>query len=256
MRRPHGSARANVMARIGPHPDCWSAAAAASSVAPVVSTSSTNITGPPGPLTAAKHGSVPVVTRRGNEEPRSLHTIIKWPQPLTALFPPGSGIGDLHALAIAKKIAEQSQTDMKSSLREARIQVAMYVSDGETDLLRHWFLPLYAKEGETGALFAAETRFGLSAHSLDEAVQSENWRRVLNQSVPVRRAWGATGLLWALFLERLEERRVFRNCERCGRIIHGKKGKRFCNHEDDAQCYRRRRANDRRRERDRRKETC
>jgi hypothetical protein len=68
----------------------------------------------------------------------------------------------------------------------------------------------------------------------------------MGRLVPIRRVWGATGLFWALLLERLEEGRPSASCRRCGRIIWGKQGKRFCSPSDDLLCFRERRAADRR----------
>ena len=84
---------------------------------------------------------------------------------------------------------------------------------------------------------------------MKEALEQDSWRKWLEESVPIRRAWGAVGLFWALLLDRLEARRPFVICERCGRIISGKAGKKFCGKADDAECFNGRRAVDQRRSR-------
>ena len=112
-----------------------------------------------------------------------------------------------------------------------------------------WFGPILAAEGEEGALSALEVRYGLDAGSIDEASETDAWREIVMRPFPIRRAWGATGLLYGLMLDRLEQGRGFNACERCGRVLQGKRGKRFCARADDIECFKARRAADRRKER-------
>lgn len=60
---------------------------------------------------------------------------------------------------------------------------------------------------------------------------------------------GRRRLILTLLLDRLEAQRPFIVCERCGRIIHGKDGKRFCGEGDDRECFKSRRTIDQRRSR-------
>jgi hypothetical protein len=96
-------------------------------------------------------------------------------------------------------------------------------------------------------LFAAGGRFRLRARSLTEALKSQAWREVMTRPVSVRRVWGATGLLAALFLDRLETYQTIQQCERCGWMLQGTRGKRFCSRTENPTCFRQRRAEDQRR---------
>ena len=94
-------------------------------------------------------------------------------------------------------------------------------------MARAWWEPIIAEEGEMGALIAIASRFGIEANSLE----------------------GALGLMWALLLDRLKASQSFQFCERCGQLISGKADKRFCSEEDNAECYRARKRDDKRRSR-------
>lgn len=204
-----------------------------------------------GPLESAEHQGMPVAVPREDTEFRALRIILKWPPPLRDLFSPASGADDMHACARMVALARKSRSDLTGALLDSKAAAGRYVTDGETTLWSSWFLPIFAAEGIDGAVFAAEARYDVYAANLKEVFQSEPLQQALSETVPIRRAWGAIGLFWVLLLERLEEGRSFQVCERCGRIIQGKRGKRFCGRNDDLQCYRQRRATDRRRERHR-----
>jgi hypothetical protein len=204
-----------------------------------------------GALESAEYQGMPVAVRREDPEFRALRIILKWLPPLTDLFSPASGADDMHACAKMVALARKSRGDLTGALLDSKAAASRYVTDGETTLWSSWFLPIFAAEGIDGALIAAEARYDVQAANLKEVFQSEPLQQALSETVPIRRAWGAIGLFWALLLERLEEGRSFQSCERCGRIIQGKRGKRFCGRDDDLQCYRQRRATDRRRERQR-----
>ncbi len=68
------------------------------------------------------------------------------------------------------------------------------------------FGPFFAAEGKEGALIALEARYGLTASGIDEASETDTWREIVMQPFPVRPAWGATGLLYGLMLDRLSSK--------------------------------------------------
>ena len=157
-------------------------------------------------------------------------------------MPLSGGLDELAALSQMRSIAERSSEDINLVLQEAHTNARPYVSEGFGILRNAWFNPLVLEEGEQGALFSAESKHGLRANSLEEVVNSDQWSDVLDRPVPVRRVWGLNGLFWELLIQRLEARRPFSVCERCGRVIRGTRGKRFCEKEDDVTCFRERRA--------------
>lgn len=121
-----------------------------------------------------------------------------------------------------------------------------YVSDGFSTRLRASFLPLAMQVHRADEpLRPFWETFGITARTLEEALRSEK----LNELVPVTRAWGGIGLLWALLIDRLEAALAIRTCE-CGTILRGRR--KVCGPDDNVDCYRARRSEDKRRSRNRR----
>jgi hypothetical protein len=186
-------------------------------------------------------------TSQPGEDLRGVHMLLKWPGPLEALFPVMSGLDDLAAQAQLAQIARQSADDPQRALQRAREVVAPYITDGWTTQECAWYWPTLLERGEQGMRFAAEGRFRLCARSLTEALESKAWREVMTQSVSIRRVWGATGLLAGLLLDRLAAYQPIQQCERCGRILQGKRRKWLCSRAENPTCFRQRRAEDERR---------
>jgi hypothetical protein len=68
----------------------------------------------------------------------------------------------------------------------------------------------------------------------------------MRASIPIRRAYGAVGLFWALLIDRLEASLPYQICERCRYLLEGKrrgkKTKRMCGPHDNRRCYNERKA--------------
>jgi hypothetical protein len=176
-----------------------------------------------------------------------IHMLLRWPGPLEALFPVMSGLDDLAAQAQLAQIARQSAGDPLRALQRAREVAAPYLTYGRTTQEYAWFWPTLLERGEQGMRFAAEGRFRLCARSLTEAFGSKAWREVMTQSVSIRRVWGATGLLAVLLLDRLAAYQSIQSCERCDRILQGKRKKWVCRRTENLTCFHQRRAEDERR---------
>jgi hypothetical protein len=197
-----------------------------------------------------------VITDKGD---LALHVFLRWRKPWESMMPLLSGSDDLQAQAQMSAIARQSVADLQGALRAAMVAAQPYLSRGYSTIEHSWFRPTRELKGIKHVLFKAQDR-GLtvplkgSRHHWDEsalnqALKQQDWQKWLAEPVPIRRAWGAVGLFWTLLLDRLEAQRPFAVCERCGRIISGKAGKRFCGKVDDAECFNNRRAIDQRRSR-------
>ena len=175
-----------------------------------------------------------------------------------------SGPDDILAQAQMAKFARQSATDLPGALRAAVVEAQPYLFRGHSTVEHTWFRPTLGQKGAKHVLFNAEdrglivpqSREGCDENALNEALKQEAWQKSLAEPVPIRRVWGAVGLFWSLLLDRLEGQRPFIVCERCGRIIHGKDGKRFCGESDDHECFKSRRTVDQRRSRHRRASTA
>jgi hypothetical protein len=197
-----------------------------------------------------------VITDKGD---LALHVFLRWRKPLESMMPLLSSSDDILAQAQMSAIARQSAADLQGALSATTVAAQPYLSRGHSTIEHSWFRPTLEQKGIKHVLFKAQDR-GLavpgkgSRHHWDEsalnqALKQQDWQKWLAEPVPIRRAWGAVGLFWTLLLDRLEAQRPFAVCERCGRIISGKAGKRFCGKVDDAECFNGRRAVDQRRSR-------
>jgi hypothetical protein len=203
-----------------------------------------------GPMQRGDDEGLPIAISQRDPKIRSLHVICGLPKPFDELVPYGAGMDTLYGCAQMRQIAQQSAHDSEGALQKAKDAAAQYVTEGQTTQELAWFLPTLAKEGRKVALDHAWLRLNLPEYRTPhEAMQSSEWKKEMEKLVPIRRAWGVLGLLWVMLLDRLEDGRIFQACERCNRIIGGRRGKRFCGSEDNRACFQQRRAADRQRER-------
>ena len=183
---------------------------------------------------------------------RILFWFSRWPDPLEPLIPNADGTDIFLGQALMAAIARQSTTDLAGAIIRARQDAGAYLFEGYTSREWAWFWPTCLCSGDDAVLFEAE-EFRSKARTVAELFKNTTFRKAMAQAVYIRRAWGPLGLFWALLLEQLENHQIFSSCQRCQRIIEGKKGKRFCGREDNHQCYSNRRAADQRSSRARRK---
>ena len=179
----------------------------------------------------------------------------RWGETFAPMFPTGGGLDDLLARRTMAEVARLSATKLNDALERVKTEAAPYISETWIPKSASWLGPTAVGgqvrgDAEGAILTEAESRFGVSFANLDEARKSSEWESLLASREKVTRVWGVTGLFWALLIERLDAGRRFGQCDRCGRIIHGRKGKKYCGPGDDPDCYRRRRAADKRRGRD------
>jgi hypothetical protein len=196
-----------------------------------------------------------VITEQGDI---SFQVFLRWSGPLEPMMPLLSGQDDMLAQAQMSRLAVLSATDLPGALRLAQVEAETYLFPGHSTVEHTWFGPTLKRNGLKHVLFKAEDR-GLTVpaqsreqwdeNTLNEALKQDAWRRWLREPVPIRRAWGAVGMFWTLLLDQLEAQRPFLECERCHRIISGKGDKRFCNGNDDRECFKGRRTEDQRRSR-------
>lgn len=200
---------------------------------------------------------LPLLLSPSDPSYRSLDLLFRWPEPLAHVYPLGAGIDDLAEHATMIQLARKSTENLQGVLREASNSAASYIAEGQSTLELVWWWPRYFATVRQGLaienlLFDLESRFGIAASTLEEAMASNRWKEVASRPIPVRRVWTATGLFYALLLDRLEQRRPFCVCARCNRIIRGSRGKKYCGPKDNEACFLERRAEDQRRSRSRR----
>ena len=206
------------------------------------------------PLKSVTGADIPeAVTSTGD---RALRVFLEWIKPLDRVMGVLSAVDDIKCQAQMAELARSSKANPEEVLAKTRQFADPFLFDGHTTLEHLWFGPGLAQKGIRHIVLSAEDkglRLTKSSRSrqwedirVEELLAMPEWRKTLSKSVPIRRVWGACGLFWALFLDRLEESRSFSSCERCGGLISGKQGKRFCSAADDANCFKARRAADRR----------
>jgi hypothetical protein len=190
-----------------------STASAPSTVSPEMETASTPVSNPP------KH---------------TLPLRVTWAPPFQHLKPLVSTMDDLYARDRMRSIVELGSTNEAGARVQAAIEARDWLSEGQFTVAMAWLAPIISKEGELGALIAIESRFDIEANSLEEAYANVSLRKKLEAPMPVQRAWGVPGLMWALLLDRLNASQSFQYCKRCGELISGKADKRFCAEQDNA----------------------
>jgi hypothetical protein len=200
------------------------------------------------PLEIAADNAAEAITPDGK---RSLRTFVKWPKPLDGFMPILSGSDDLLAQPMMEQLARYATEDHSAALIKGSEMAAPWIFPGDSTLELSW-LRTALVDGVPHAILTGENKAltippALRDQPLDEALLekllgTEDWQRVLARREPVRRVWGAIGLFWSLLLDEIEEESSFLLCEKCGRLISGKRGKRFCSASDEGNCARARRA--------------
>ena len=191
-----------------------------------------------GDLSRTMIDGVPILTSAKHSELRSLPGWVEWPPIIRELMPRGTGYDELRALRSMVAIAEKSKSDRVGAFKEALDQARAYVSESTATREFAWLWPTVAAIGEKNVLLDLEDKLGLRAEKLEQLFHMPQARVFLDEDVPVRRAWGARGLFWALLLEQLESGGRFVRCERCGRPNPAsRQGKRFCNRDDNEACF-------------------
>lgn len=191
-----------------------------------------------------------------------------WPDPIAALMPFFTGFDELTTLKRMVEIATRSRDDPEDALRAAKEASAPYIGRGHAPRAFAWLYPTFLNSGPEAILTLA-AELGVSRTDIHEAYlnvrtlkaaqlaeilsRSAGFREAMAEQIELPRVWGALGLLWFVFIEALETQRSFRPCQRCGRITAGKSDKRFCGPDDNPDCFRARRAQDRRRSRERKR---
>jgi hypothetical protein len=182
---------------------------------------------------------------------RAIRALIKWPKPIDGLMSILSGPDDLLAQQMMEQLARYATEDHSAALIRGSELAASWMWPGDSTLELSW-LRTALLDGVPHGIFTAENK-GLTVppalryEALDEALLekllgTEEWQRVLARREPIRRVWGAVGLFWSLLLDEIEKKSGFLLCERCRRLISGKRGKRFCSASDEGNCALARRA--------------
>jgi hypothetical protein len=167
----------------------------------------------------------------------------RWPIPLRPLLFPGASYDDVDANARIREIALESSTDPQGACEHALREAEPYLSAATSTVERAFLGPQRSQwnDDANAVLDEIRIRYGVEANSLEELDALPQWHRIRDRPVPVWRAWGPVGLMFALLIERLSEQySSFVQCHRCGRFIRGTKRRQFCRASDNPDCFRER----------------
>jgi len=136
-----------------------------------------------------------------------------------------------------------------------------YVSKINSPLELAWLYPqltknMFSESFNNDFLFDLETKFGISVYKVEELFEhgdyntfkNREYDKIFKQTVEIPCIFSWIGYFWWELSQTIQDKSV-NICERCGSVISGKKDKRFCSKEENPECFRARRAEDRRRER-------
>jgi hypothetical protein len=173
--------------------------------------------------------------------PHGLSLLPEWPAPLQGVASLMSGLDEVCGQGLMAAIARQAHHDPEGALKRARDEAGPYVRmDGSTTEGLRWVLPTAVHL----SMLARDNDSTMVARLVAEGAQDRfrfrdpvDAKAVMDRLVPITRAWGMLGLLWALLLEELEAKRLH-VCRRCGWILKGKRSKQSCDRKDNPDCYR------------------
>jgi len=175
--------------------------------------------------------------------------VSQWPDYIQQVVAGSGSLDILRARQQMRSIAALSAHDIDSALVKATKLAAPNIEDGHTYQALSWFYPAYTSGGDQKVVWEAEDYFDTRGRRFEDAndlLTQPGFLDVLRKQVGIRRAWGATGLFWALLLDRLEQRQAFRVCKLCSRILSGRSDKESCSQQDNPKCFNQRRAKDQR----------
>ena len=171
-----------------------------------------------------------------------------WLAPFDELGPLLISLDDVHARDRMRQIAEASSDNCAKALARATTEARGWISEGRASVNETWLQPLLLKS-EQDALVAIYARYGKEVYSLEQVYKNEKLRELLSTPMPVLRAWGVPGLMWALLVDRLQGAQPYQTCKRCGKLISGRGHKLYCSAAENPECFQGRRAEDKRRSR-------
>lgn len=170
--------------------------------------------------------------------------------PFNYMFGKGAGIDLTMHQGIFNRCIRELQEGLNSKvMKEAETWLAVLTSSGRSSIWHSWFAPMAMANTEE-ALFAAETKYNLSASTMKELHQLKDFHKIMGQQVDVVVAHDWLGYMWWDFCQDLREKITVRCCEACGRVIRGgHRDRQFCGRSENPECFRKRNAISQRRKR-------
>lgn len=186
-----------------------------------------------------------VVDQKGR---RGVSIRLEWPPPFDEIIPSGG-----YDLIWQKKLLHDYVAQLAEGKEGIENTVAnhtsRYMSEGWTTEARLLVMPVFARGGEDEILFIAESYYNISVKNLRDLLAHPEYHKTFNSPTPITRIWGWEGYFWWEFNRYITEGKKLVHCQRCKEVISGKKGKMYCSQGENSECFRQRRAEDRRRQR-------
>jgi len=187
-----------------------------------------------------------------NESEYNPRSWLKWPEPFDRLFPVGGSVDFLYHKDVMKKAIEEKDERTILSWRDKFVSTIKI----RFDLI--WTFPKLIRdllsgidpdsEPDSGILVDLQGKFNIQVNSLKEMSEHKDYIKKFIQPVEIPCIFGWIGYFWWELSQRAKEKSV-NICERCGNVIIGNENRRFCSKDENLECFRARKAEDRRRER-------
>jgi hypothetical protein len=178
----------------------------------------------------------------------SLNTSLRWIEPFQSMFFLG-GNADL----IQHKYKMQNAIE-NNDTKTTKDWLGRFVDEGKNDLFTIWLLPkIYGRDDNENSeklLLEIESKFNICCDNLDELLINPAYKKLFSQVYPIKRIFSWPGYLWWKLSTSMDQSKL-KFCQRCRKLLTGKKNKKFCSKQDNPDCYRERRTYDKEQERKR-----
>ncbi|PGR23028.1 hypothetical protein COC52_24860 [Priestia megaterium] len=178
---------------------------------------------------------------------KAFHAKLLWNEPFGEMFPLGGGIDLLNNRSYLKSCVKNTE----KNIGNIALQANRFTSVGWTNLENQMVAPALLNEGLKALLFEIEGRFNIEVNSFKELLKHEKYNDIFHTRITVTRVFGWEGYFWWELNNLVNvEKQSIKTCILCGGLISGKKDKIYCGKKENPDCFRKRRASDKRKERE------
>ncbi|OIJ16501.1 hypothetical protein BKP45_21070 [Anaerobacillus alkalidiazotrophicus] len=177
---------------------------------------------------------------------KAFHTAILWKQPIQEMFPLGGGIDLLnHNSYLRRCLKDKQKNKVNIALQASRLTTV-----GWTTLEKQMVFPALYSGCMKNLLFEIEGSFDIEVNSFEELTEHELYTETFHSRIEVTRIFGWEGYFWWQLNNLVNvENKSIKTCELCEGMISGKIDKRYCSKKENPDCFRKRKAANKRNER-------
>lgn len=201
-------------------------------------------------------GSAPTISpdvestkyNQGKEKKGILNMKLEWQEPFNIFFPDGGGIEVWYHQTILRNYIKDLNNSYKKVLQNTKNWVGKFISESQSTIEKSWFLPkLLNITNVNGILFDIEGKFNIDLGEIINPFESEEFKKLLLDKIPVQRIYSWVGYFWWEFYQDILSNINIRFCKNCGSIITGgRKDRIYCSNRENEECYKKRLADRRR----------